>query len=516
MIIDEFAGLVVSLLLAVAATIFVGLKWLRVAQREHYIAGWVTRLASLWYSRMPINVLFLGLTATAIVATFFFPLIAPIAIIGAGLLPWGLRVRGTSSPLKWTGRAMRLAIVFVLTMGIVGGGLVVTIGVGALAITVLLAPLIMDLVLVPMAAVEKRLSNKYLVSAQKRLGQVRPIIVAITGSYGKTSTKNYATHVLNGSYAAVGSPASFNNLMGLSRAVNERVVPGTEVFVAEMGVYGVGEIRELSKSFPPDIAAITTIGEAHLARMRTRETITRAKSEIVERAATVVLPIDQPELAALAEKCRWDRKRVITVSTIPGTAADVVVDTAADTMTITDKEFAVHVPDAGHGVNIAVSAGIALALDVAPATIADRLRDLPASPHRAEVQHTSGGVVIIDDTYNSNPVGSRRALETAAEIAAKQGGQLVVVTPGMVELGSVQFERNAAFATSVVRAGGKLIVVGRTNRRALMSGAAFGTDGAAASVQVFDRRQPAVAAAVDLAGARGVLLYENDLPDHYP
>src|SRR5690606_6637190 len=147
---------------------------------------------------------------------------------------------------------------------VVGGVLLFTIGWSGPVLALLVAPLLMDLALIPMNAVEKKLSNKYLVSARKRLNQVKPTVVAITGSYGKTSTKGYVGHVLDGSFAVVASPASFNNLMGLSRAVNDRVVPGTEVFIAEMGVYGPGEIRELSKSFPPDIAAITTIGEAHL------------------------------------------------------------------------------------------------------------------------------------------------------------------------------------------------------------------------------------------------------------
>src|SRR5690606_23183915 len=246
---------------------------------------------------------------------------------------------------------------------------------------------------------------------------------------------------------------SYNNLMGLSRAVNDRVVPGTEVFVAEMGVYGPGEIRELSKSFPPDIAAITIIGEAHLARMGSREVILAAKSEITERARTVVLPIDQPELAALAERCRAEGKKVFTVATTPGADADVVLDAAAGQLTVRQGTQAVAlpvtVPNVGHAVNIAVTAGIALALEVPAAAIAGKLQNLPGAQHRAEIQYTAQGVAIVDDTYNSNPVGAARALHGAAELAAERGGPLVVVTPGMVELGSMQAQRNSEFARAV-------------------------------------------------------------------
>jgi UDP-N-acetylmuramoyl-tripeptide--D-alanyl-D-alanine ligase len=164
----------------------------------------------------------------------------------------------------------------------------------------------------------------------------------------------------------------------------------------------------------------------------------------------------------------------------------------------------------GHAVNLAVTIGIARAMEVPLADIAGRLGALPDSPHRAEVQHAASGVVVIDDTYNSNPVGAERALRGAAEIAAERGGQLVVVTPGMVELGTVQAARNREFAESIAAAGGMLFAVARTNRAALVAGAGSG------AVRIFDRRTDAVAAALDQAGERGVILYENDLPDHYP
>jgi UDP-N-acetylmuramoyl-tripeptide--D-alanyl-D-alanine ligase len=507
---------VYTLIIGVLAAIPVAGRWLRVAQREHYIAPWVTRLAWLWLRVRPANLAIAALALLlAVVALLpgFGPLAAVAAVIIA-FLPYGLGVRGTSARLAWTARLKRLLVAWVVLVLLVGAALGVLLGDTGIALTLLLAAPITDLALAIMRPIEKRLSRKYMLSARKRLQQVRPTIVAITGSYGKTSTKGYVAHVLSSSFAVVASPASFNNLMGLSSAVNNRVVPGTEVFIAEMGVYGRGEIRELSESFPPDIAAITTIGEAHLARMGSREVIFQAKAEITEKAKTVVLPIDQPELAQLAERCRAEGKRVITVSTDPGADADVIVDAEGGLVTVIEGDTvataAVHIPSVGHAVNLAVAVGIAHAMEIPLATIADRLGALPDSPHRAEVQQAESGVVVIDDTYNSNPVGAERALQGAAGIAAERGGALVVVTPGMVELGHVQAERNEAFAASVAALGGHLFAIARTNRAALVKGAGTG------SVRVFDRRTEAVAAALDQAGDRGVILYENDLPDHYP
>lgn len=507
---------IATIVLGLTAVGLAGARWLRVAQREHYIAPWVTRLAAIWVRSRPVNAVLL-VVAVATIAVSVIAGIAWLALPAIAILavwPWGLGLRGTSSKLAWTDRLKRLTVVWALTVLLVGALLALLVGPVGIALTVLLAAPITDLALVILKPIEKRLSRKFLLSARKRLAQVRPTVVAITGSYGKTSTKGYVDHVLSTSFSVVASPASFNNLMGLSRAVNERVVPGTEVFIAEMGVYGRGDIRELSESFPPDIAAITIIGEAHLARMGSREVIFQAKSEITEKARTVVLPIDEPMLTGLAEQCRAQGKRVITVSTVPGTLADVVVGPSEVTVTVNGKSSSapVVVPNVGHAVNLAVAVGIAVALGVHLDAIASRLSTLPDSRHRAEVQHAASGVMIVDDTYNSNPVGAERALRGAAELADVRGGPLVVVTPGMVELGSVQRARNEAFAASIASLGGHLLAIGRTNRAALVAGAATGIH----PVQLFDRRADAVQVALDQAGDRGVILYENDLPDHYP
>jgi len=364
----------------------------------------------------------------------------------------------------------------------------------------------MDLALVIMQPIEKALSRKWLVAAQKKLRQVNPTVAAITGSYGKTSTKGYVAHVLAAKYSVVPSPASFNNLMGLARAVNDKLTPGTEVFVAEMGMYGEGEIRELSALFPPDIAAITTIGEAHLERLGSRDAILRAKSEIVENAKTVVLPIDDPNLAALADRSESEGKRVIRVSA-QGAKADVSVDPTAGTVTIGKESAPVAISGVGHAVNVAVAVGIAHALDVPLAVLAPRLGNLPTAAHRAEPQQAPSGAIIIDDSYNANPIGAARAVEGGAAMAKDRNGPFIVVTPGMIELGTVQFERNRDFAAQIESVGGKLFAVGYTNRKALVAGHQ--------AAQVFADRPAAMAAALAAAGASGVILVENDLPDHY-
>ena len=112
---------------------------------------------------------------------------------------------------------------------------------------------------------------------------MHPRVVAITGSYGKTSTKNHLAQLL-GDDGVVVTPRSFNNRAGLSRAINENLADGTRVFVAEMGTYGPGEIRALCSWCVPEIAIVTAIGPVHLERMKRLEVIEAAKYEITERA----------------------------------------------------------------------------------------------------------------------------------------------------------------------------------------------------------------------------------------
>jgi len=518
----------IALGLAALAAVPIAARWLRVAQREHYVPTWVSRMAALWVSREPLTAI-----GTAVVIVFIAISVTsgpdgadlanldqagPTAALGAILvlarLPFGLPVRGRSAKFAMTDRVKRLMAAWIIVHLIAAVGLAALLGAAGPALALLLSAPLTDLALAIMAPIEKAMSTRFVVQARKRLAQIGPRVVAITGSYGKTSTKNYVAHLLSGTYTTVASPASFNNRLGLSRAVNDKLVPGTEIFVAEMGIFGAGEIRELSTHFPPDIAAITVIGESHLQRMRSTDVIFRAKAEITERARTVVLPIDDERLAGLAALCAEQGKRVVSVSLNPEADADVVLDAhgeggASIRIGRGANAVPVAVSSTGHAVNIAVAAGIALAAEVPTAMIAARLGSLPGSQHRAEVQQAPSGALIIDDTYNSNPVGALRALEGAAQLSSERGGELVVVTPGMVELGPVQVERNRAFAAAIAAAGGTLFAVGRTNRAALIAG--FG-----ASARVVDSRESAVREAVALAADRGVILYENDLPDHYP
>ena len=510
----------VTLAVAVVAVAVSYLRWLRVAQREHYLPGMTSLFARRWWTAGAANrAAFLVAVAGLVVSAWLVP-VALAAIAVAIVAPFGLSVRGRTSRLAWTGRLRRLAVagglvalVVVALAGVFGLHAAVTAG----ACVAVLAPLAVDLALWLVRPVEARLLRPYVDRARRRLDAVRPRVIAITGSYGKTTTKGYVAHLVAGAYSVVASPASFNNTVGLARAVNEHLGSGTQVFVAEMGTYGRGEIAEMCHWAPPEVAVITAIGPVHLERMRSLEAIAEAKAEIIGPSRVAVLNVDYPLLAELATKAEESGKTVWRCSSGAG-PSDVQVSAAGEgrldvkvTHVGLEMEAQVSTAPGVEPGNVACAVAAALSIGVPAGVVAQRLNALPGAANRRSARASTTGAVVIDDTYNSNPAGARAALELLAALGSALGKK-VVVTPGMVELGPLQAHENAEFAAHAGATATQLLVVGRTNARALLAGARAGGLPALAV-----RNRPAavnwVAAHV---GPGDAVLYENDLPDHYP
>ena len=192
----------------------------------------------------------------------------------------------------------------------------------------IVVPLFVDVALAVLRPVEDLIAQRYVGRASAVLARVRPLVVGITGSYGKTTTKTYVAHLIAGDRSVVASPRSFNNRAGLARTVNEHLVPGTEVLVAEMGAYGPGEISALCRWLQPEVVVITSIGPAHLERFGTLDRTLSAKAEITSAARVVVLNIDDERLEGLARRLSPTQK-VVRVSG-GDESADVAVLEHAD------------------------------------------------------------------------------------------------------------------------------------------------------------------------------------------
>jgi UDP-N-acetylmuramoyl-tripeptide--D-alanyl-D-alanine ligase len=514
---------------AVAGLVSLG-RWLRVSQREHYLRWSALAVARRWARRRPPNaavaVAWAALAAATLVvsgATGAAGALGLAAAAAGAAWPLGMSVRG-SPRLRFTRRATTHAVLAAVVAGVV---LAVVASAADLDTAAALAPavaaLAVDVGAWLNAPVERRIAQRYRRAADEKLRRARPRVVAITGSYGKTTVKNHVRDLVAGAFDTLATPASWNNLAGLSRAINEQLTPSTEVFVAEMGTYGPGEIAEMVAWLRPEVAVITAIGPVHLERMGSLEGILAAKAEILEGARAAVLNADSPLLRRLAAERRqrgapaevWlagseDAGGEVDVVVTPRCAGDEADGGGGDggelVVQVRGEHVAVVPRGALHPTNVACAVATALALGVDRRVVARGLAALAAPTHRAEVAVTDDGVVVVDDTFNSNPDGARAALATLSRHVS--GGRRFVVTPGMVELGPQQFDANRELAEAVAASGAELVVVGWTNRDALLAGCP-------GAVTVGSREAARRWLRGRLRPGDGVL-WENDLPDHYP
>ena len=200
----------ITVVVCVAACIPGGLRWLRVAQREHYLTGSVTLFAVRWWRSTAANRIGAAGGLAAAVASLWFPLVGILtaAVVVAG--PVGLSVRGRTSPLAWTRRLRTLAAVWaVLEAVVVVVGVVIGLPSVAAVLAALAVPFLVDLACAATAPFERRAAAHFVDQAARRLQAVHPTIVAITGSFGKTSTKNHVAHIGESGPLGGGHPGQF-------------------------------------------------------------------------------------------------------------------------------------------------------------------------------------------------------------------------------------------------------------------------------------------------------------------
>ncbi len=328
-------------------------------------------------------------------------------------------------------------------------------------------------------------------------------VVAITGSAGKTTTKELTAELLSAKYSVFRNKGNLNNHIGLPLSLFElRRRP--DVAVVELGMNHAGEIRTLVGIAEPEVRVWTNVGDAHLGFFASPSAIADAKSEILEQARPTDLLIANADDTLVASRVAAFPGRRVTfgVSERADVRAREVqhrgLDGMAATIDTPQGPVRIETPLLGVGnlANVLAATAVAVELDVSLAAIAERTRTITAAAHRGELLRLAGGITLIDDSYNSSPAALRQSLEIVK--VATGSARKVAILGEMLELGEHAARLHADSGRAAAAAGlDLLIAVGGDAARALAD-AAVAAGMPVSSVALV----PTSAAAADLALTR--------------
>ena len=426
--------------------------------------------------------------------TWFFPV---LCVAWGGFQVYMLTRRKkveAKKPLVYTARAKR---VFGLSIGLLVGlavGIVLATKGSPWRIAIFLFSevsvvnlIVANLLIYPL---ERTINEAYLFSARKRIKTLGPRVIGITGSYGKTSTKYILHRILSEKFNTLMTPDSYNTPMGICKVIRGELAAEHEIFVVEMGAYKRGDIRELCNLASPQIGILTAVGPQHLERFKSIENIAKTKYELIESlppSGLAVFNCDNEICAELADKRENGGNPVLRYATESSsvalaskraklTATDIrhtdeglvfTVKVLANTSDAAEVEIRTQLLGRHNVSNILAAIAVAIECGMTFEEIQAAIANVEPVPHRLQLTAGAGGVTIIDDSFNSNPVGAKAALEVLTEIG---NGKKVLVTPGMIELGEKEYDENKKLGEHAADVCDLVILVGPTRTIPILDG----------------------------------------------
>lgn len=321
--------------------------------------------------------------------------------------------------------------------------------------------------------IEKMVYYYYYNKAVKKLKSMNHLIkIGITGSYGKTTSKNILNAILNIKFNSMATKKSLNTPYGLMTSINNDLDKFDDVFIAEMGACKKNDIKELCDLVHPQYGIITKIGLAHLETFKTIENTTNTKFELVESLPSNGLAIlnkddENQRNYKIKNKCqvKWigidqdaDAQAINIKQNSKGMSFDVLLE---------GKKYSFETPLLGRANIYNILAGILLGyhLGIDVTDLQTALRMLQPTEHRLELKKI-GNIHIIDDAFNSNPEGSKMALE----VLGLMPGEKIIVTPGMIELGKEEYNLNKRFGHQISEVADYVILVGEKQTKPIYDG----------------------------------------------
>ena len=509
------------------------LRFLHMLQLESYQLPGYKRYLSSHPQAMRGLALYAGIACTAAVYVLSFLLtalvrgntpgiiaqIAAIVLMALAALRIETDRRGTKEkkPFAYTKRMKRL----------IGASGAVALAAAALVsatpvppyILLCFAPLLPIAAAALMQPVENHINMGFFRDAQATLA-ARPdlIKIGITGSFGKTSTKFVLATILSEKYCVLASPASFNTPMGLTRVIREMLEPRHEVFIAEMGARHKGDIKELIELVHPKFGLLTSVGAQHLETFGDIETVARTKYELIdgieEENGAAFFVADGGIVDSLYNKAHCEKTLVCAENDDGCYAKNVVSGPSGSsfTLVIGGREIPVTTALLGsHNIkNICLACACAARLGLTDTQIMRGVSKLKPVEHRLQLLPSAGGIAVIDDAFNANPVGAKEALRVLGTFP----GRHIVVTPGFVEEGGMEETMNRELGAQIAENCDIAILIGKKHAQPIAQGA-LKAGMPEQNVHLVASLEEAQAI-LGRIGMRGdTVLFENDLPDNY-
>ncbi len=369
---------------------------------------------------------------------------------------------------------------------------------------------------------ELLINDHYINSARFKLlrKKYRNIIrIGITGSYGKTSTKMILKTILSEKYNVLATPESYNTIMGNVKIIRKELKPEHQVFISEMGARHKGDIRKICDFVYPQIGIITSIGPQHLETFGSIENVASTKAELIKAIPNdgiIFLPRDDSYCTRLYQEEK-NRKKVCY--SVDNAYTDVYAKNIK--MSSNGCEFTAVTPIGNikcvskllgkHNIqNILGAIAIAVNLGLSKEQITRGVMNIQPIEHRLQIIPNANGTIVIDDAFNSNPVGSKAAIDVLKSFK----GRKIVITPGMVELGEEEKKFNMEFGEYMADCIDIAILVGIKRSKPIEEGLIKkGFD--KMNIYVVANLNDATNKLAELTETGDIILFENDLPDNY-
>ncbi|MEI7668315.1 MAG: UDP-N-acetylmuramoyl-tripeptide--D-alanyl-D-alanine ligase, partial [Erysipelotrichaceae bacterium] len=436
------------------------------------------------------------------------------------------RLNPSIKPLLYTARVKRQTLVYftlvlialygILRLGLIYSlGLVFYLSIFALALSIPFMILLVGLIAMPFEKLIKRFYQNKAINILSHSPKLK--IIGITGSYGKTSSKNILNEILSEKYYTLATPASYNTPMGITITIREQLKAIHEVLICEMGADKKGEIKALMNFVKPQTGIVTSIGPQHLNTFKSINNIVKEKMRMIEMLPSNGLGIINKDNIYIRE---YQVKNPVTLKSVGIDSSDVDYQAINIHYTISGSGFTVRCAEGEypfktrllgkHNIsNILVSIALGRAFGLQWPQLQKAVTNVNYIEHRLQLKHING-LNFIDDAFNSNPDGSKMALD----VLAMMPNHRYIVTPGMIDLGQQEDQLNQAFGAYMLNRADTVILIGKHQTKAVLLGlkeSGFDLN----HVLVMDHIKEAFDYLTKNASDKDTILLENDLPDAF-